>query len=109
MDPEIALVEKEYAEKTKVKNLNTIIIGKYQLECWYYSPYPEEVSLFGLVSTMSACRVSCAIMTDGTRCVHIVLRGQATDSVRVLLQVHEADAYAAGARENVHHASPARK
>ena len=45
MDPAMALVEKEYAEKTKVKNINMIIIGGASLECWYYSPYPEEVSV----------------------------------------------------------------
>lgn len=37
-----AFYEKEYEEKTKVKNINTVQIGQYELDAWYYSPYPED-------------------------------------------------------------------
>ena len=29
-------------EITKVKNINAIVLGKYEIETWYYSPYPVE-------------------------------------------------------------------
>jgi histone acetyltransferase MYST1 len=38
-----AALEKEHEERTKVKNIDTVQIGKYQLDTWYYSPYPDEV------------------------------------------------------------------
>ena len=28
--------------KTKVKNIESISIGKYEVDAWYYSPYPDE-------------------------------------------------------------------
>lgn len=33
--------EKEHQEKTKVKNVQSIELGRYQMDTWYYSPYPE--------------------------------------------------------------------
>lgn len=41
-DAKIAKLEKEAEEITKVKNIHKISIGKYSVECWYFSPYPEE-------------------------------------------------------------------
>eukprot|EP00741_Cyanophora_paradoxa_P023403 tig00021582_g22609.t1 len=40
-DPVLAALEKEHEENTKVKNIHRIIFGKYDIECWYFSPYPE--------------------------------------------------------------------
>ena len=37
-----AYYEKEYEEKTKVKNINTLQIGRYELDTWYYSPFPDD-------------------------------------------------------------------
>jgi hypothetical protein len=34
--------EKEHEEITKVKNINTIELGKFEIDTWYFSPYPEE-------------------------------------------------------------------
>lgn len=42
VDPMEAYYEKEYEEKTKVKNINTVQIGQYELDTWYYSPFPDE-------------------------------------------------------------------
>jgi hypothetical protein len=39
-----AALEKEHEERTKVKNIDMVQIGAYQLDTWYYSPYPDEVS-----------------------------------------------------------------
>ena len=38
----IAQLEKEAEEITKVKNIPKIVMGKYEVNTWYYSPYPEE-------------------------------------------------------------------
>lgn len=35
-------VEKEHEEMTKHKYINTIHFGMYEIDTWYFSPYPEE-------------------------------------------------------------------
>lgn len=34
-------LEKEHQEKTKVKNIQIIELGRFEIDTWYYSPYPE--------------------------------------------------------------------
>lgn len=44
-DEKLALLsnlEKEYEEITKVKNIQTIEMGKFEIDTWYFSPYPED-------------------------------------------------------------------
>jgi len=41
-DPSLAALEREHEETTKVKNIEKIVMGEYEVECWYFSPYPEE-------------------------------------------------------------------
>jgi histone acetyltransferase MYST1 len=43
-DKEVKLLEleREHDEITKVKNINSIVLGRYEIETWYYSPYPDE-------------------------------------------------------------------
>ena len=43
-DPDLEKLEKEHEEATKVKNIQMIEIGKYEIDCWYFSPYPDEYS-----------------------------------------------------------------
>ena len=38
----LANLEKEHEEITKVKNIRSIELGKYEIETWYFSPYPDE-------------------------------------------------------------------
>lgn len=38
----MAALEREHEEITKVKNIRAIQLGKYQVDTWYFSPYPEE-------------------------------------------------------------------
>lgn len=33
---------KEHEEATKVKNINKIELGRWEMDTWYYSPFPEE-------------------------------------------------------------------
>jgi histone acetyltransferase MYST1 len=44
-DPTLAELEKEHEEITKVKNINKIIMGGWEIEAWYFSPYPEEYNV----------------------------------------------------------------
>jgi histone acetyltransferase MYST1 len=44
-DPTLAELEKEHEEITKVKNINKIIMGGWEVEAWYFSPYPEEYNV----------------------------------------------------------------
>nr|KAG5699711.1 hypothetical protein BaRGS_022109 [Batillaria attramentaria] len=40
MDPTTAALEKEHEAITKVKYIDKIQIGKYEIDAWYFSPLP---------------------------------------------------------------------
>jgi histone acetyltransferase MYST1 len=40
-DSSLEALEREHEETTKVKNIEKIFMGCYEVECWYYSPYPQ--------------------------------------------------------------------
>ena len=42
VDVTVAALEKEHEDVTRVKNIETIELGKYEIDTWYFSPYPEE-------------------------------------------------------------------
>eukprot|EP00091_Calanus_sinicus_P011781 TRINITY_DN2658_c0_g1_i2.p1 TRINITY_DN2658_c0_g1~~TRINITY_DN2658_c0_g1_i2.p1 ORF type:complete len:451 (-),score=158.71 TRINITY_DN2658_c0_g1_i2:58-1410(-) len=42
MDPTTAALEKEHEALTKVKYIDRIQIGRFEIDTWYFSPYPEE-------------------------------------------------------------------
>lgn len=42
MDPTTAALEREHEAITKVKYIDRIQMGKYEIEAWYFSPYPDE-------------------------------------------------------------------
>lgn len=42
LDPTTAALEREHEEITKVKNIQKIELGRYEIDTWYYSPYPDE-------------------------------------------------------------------
>lgn len=44
--------EKEHEEATKVKNIQTIVLDKYSIDTWYYSPFPGDYSQY---STLYFC------------------------------------------------------
>lgn len=52
MDPTTAELEKEHEAITKVKYIDRIQIGKYEIDTWYFSPYPEE---YGKVAKLWIC------------------------------------------------------
>lgn len=44
MDPAVQQFEREHEEATKIKNIQKIEFGSYEIDCWYFSPYPDEYS-----------------------------------------------------------------
>lgn len=52
MDPTTAALEKEHEAITKVKYIDKLRIGKFEIDTWYFSPYPEE---YGKVKTLYVC------------------------------------------------------
>ncbi|XP_035668394.1 histone acetyltransferase KAT8-like [Branchiostoma floridae] len=42
MDPTTAALEKEHEAITKVKYVDKVQIGKYEIDAWYFSPFPED-------------------------------------------------------------------
>jgi len=52
MDPTTAALEREHEAITKVKYIDKIQIGNYEVDTWYFSPYPEE---YGKVKKLWVC------------------------------------------------------
>jgi len=42
MDPTSVALEEEHEALTKVKYIDRVQIGRYEIDTWYFSPYPEE-------------------------------------------------------------------
>ncbi|XP_010021890.1 PREDICTED: histone acetyltransferase KAT8, partial [Nestor notabilis] len=42
MDPTTAALEKEHEAITKVKYVDKIHIGHFEIDAWYFSPFPED-------------------------------------------------------------------
>lgn len=53
MDPTTAALEKEHEAITKVKYIDTLRIGKFEIDTWYFSPYPDE---YGKVKALYVCQ-----------------------------------------------------
>ncbi|XP_011296181.2 histone acetyltransferase KAT8 [Musca domestica] len=52
MDPTTAALEKEHEAITKVKYIDKLRIGHFEIDTWYFSPYPDE---YGKVGTLYVC------------------------------------------------------
>lgn len=52
MDPTTAALEKDHEARTKVKYIDRVQIGKFEIDTWYFSPYPEE---YGKCSKLWIC------------------------------------------------------
>ena len=44
-DPTLAELEKEHEEITRVKNISRIVMGGWEVEAWYFSPFPAEYNV----------------------------------------------------------------
>ncbi|KAL3790559.1 hypothetical protein ACHAW5_002461 [Stephanodiscus triporus] len=51
-NPDLAELEAEHHEITKVKNITQIVMGNHLVEAWYYSPFPPP---YHQVETMYIC------------------------------------------------------
>lgn len=54
-DPTLAALEREHEEVTKVKNISKIVLGRHEIEAWYFSPYPQEYSNEELLYVCEYC------------------------------------------------------
>lgn len=52
MDPTTAALEREHEAITKVKYVDRIQFGKFEVDAWYFSPFPDE---FGKQSKLWIC------------------------------------------------------
>lgn len=52
VDALTAALEKEHEEVTKVKHIEHIRYGSYEIDTWYFSPYPDE---YGKARTLFIC------------------------------------------------------
>lgn len=48
----------EHEEVTKVKNIQSVQLGKYIMECWYFSPFPKEYYPGGTIDCLYFCEFS---------------------------------------------------
>jgi hypothetical protein len=51
-----AALEKEHEEVTRVKNIRCIELGPYEIETWYFSPYPGERAILTIQELPRASR-----------------------------------------------------
>uniref|UniRef100_A0A7S3E6V0 histone acetyltransferase n=2 Tax=Rhodosorus marinus TaxID=101924 RepID=A0A7S3E6V0_9RHOD len=67
--------EKEHEEATKVKNIDQIQIGMWEMETWYYSPFPPEYAdcrkLFICEFCLKFMRTEEALARHLKRCPHL--------------------------------------
>jgi histone acetyltransferase MYST1 len=42
LETNLAIKEKEHEDTTKLKNVQSIILGQHSITAWYFSPYPDE-------------------------------------------------------------------
>jgi histone acetyltransferase MYST1 len=58
-DPATTAFEQEHEETTKVKNIEKIVMGGWEVAAWYYSPFPAEYSD---VETLYVCEFCLSYM-----------------------------------------------
>lgn len=58
-NPDLAALEAEHHELTKVKNIGQIVMGDYLVEAWYYSPFPSP---YHEIETLYICEYTLKYM-----------------------------------------------
>jgi histone acetyltransferase MYST1 len=48
----------EHEEITKIKNISSVQLGRYIMECWYFSPFPKEFYPSGHIACIYFCEFS---------------------------------------------------
>jgi histone acetyltransferase MYST1 len=62
-NPNLAQFEKEHEENTKVRNVDRIVLGRYEIQPWYYSPYLYK---YPQISTLYVCEFCLKYMRHGS-------------------------------------------
>jgi len=52
LPPADAAAERAHQERTRLKNIRAVELGRYAMDAWYYSPYPEP---FNALDTLHVC------------------------------------------------------
>mmetsp|Transcript_18255 Transcript_18255/g.39225 ORF Transcript_18255/g.39225 Transcript_18255/m.39225 type:complete len:418 (-) Transcript_18255:118-1371(-) len=47
-----AITQREHEAATRVKNIHKVVMGKWEMQAWYYSPFPEE---YAACETLYVC------------------------------------------------------
>ncbi|KAJ3293812.1 K(lysine) acetyltransferase [Borealophlyctis nickersoniae] len=55
IDPKLEDLEKEREEITKIRNINILQLGKYRMNTWYFSPYPDDYKELPLLYVCEFC------------------------------------------------------
>jgi histone acetyltransferase MYST1 len=66
-NPEVKELEKRHQETTKVRNIEKIVFGEYEINTWYFSPYPEE---YGQASLLYICEFCLKYMRKHKTILH---------------------------------------
>mmetsp|Transcript_14205 Transcript_14205/g.46639 ORF Transcript_14205/g.46639 Transcript_14205/m.46639 type:complete len:502 (+) Transcript_14205:59-1564(+) len=66
LTPNDRLLEKEHEERTKVKNIQMIEMGKYNVDTWYWAPYPDE---YGTQEKLFVCEFCLKYMRKRSSCM----------------------------------------
>ena len=88
-------LEKDYQEKTKMKNIEQIIFGSFEINTWYFSPYPEEYGNQKLLYICENClkymKKKKSIMKHQTKCTFKHPPGEViyVDSTPSILPIQE--------------------
>ncbi|GAB0492775.1 hypothetical protein MMPV_004044 [Pyropia vietnamensis] len=65
--------EREHEEATKVKNVQTLQMGRWRIDTWYYSPFPAEYANYSTLYVCEYClsftRTPAALARHAARCV----------------------------------------
>mmetsp|Transcript_27193 Transcript_27193/g.48840 ORF Transcript_27193/g.48840 Transcript_27193/m.48840 type:complete len:360 (+) Transcript_27193:97-1176(+) len=61
-NPILAQLERDHEENTKIRNVERVVFGKYEMQPWYYSPY---LTRFPLLPTLYVCEYCFKYMRHG--------------------------------------------
>ena len=61
-NPQLAQFEKEHEENTKIRNIDRVVLGHYEIQTWYYSPY---LTKFNHIPTLYICQFCLKYMRFG--------------------------------------------
>lgn len=80
---------KEHEQITKVKNIQRVQLGKYCMECWYFSPFPKELFAKGFAECLYFCEYSLRFFGSKEELIHFQEKGFAQQSLPLHPPGHE--------------------